>query len=718
MDSNRTESDKKYSLVISLIFSMIMAVILRCYSILDEVLITNSVKDIVKGYIKGSLFSWQTYIMFVIIFVIFFMLKKYDAIGRFIYKYRYAIMGVLTVTGIALGISGSSIGVWCDFTNTKDTGLLLGISRKIRSDEWAVSLPTNISQFYHSNGFDYFSDSINGTMTDYFMGYRQPVRSIAMLLRPFVAGYVFLPMNQAVAFFWCTRFAALFMICFEFSMLITDKKKKMSLLMAVIITFSPVVQWWFATALVDLIIFSLLSILLFNRYIKCNNTLLRIPYVIGIMWCAACFIMTLYPSWAVPFAYVILGFIIWIIMNNYKECKMKIADWLVIAGGIVILGSVIYGIFSKSSDAIAITSNTAYPGDRLETGGGQLLRLFSSVTGMSYAMTDIGSGGNMCESSMFFDFFPISYVLAGIVIFRDKIKDKLLIILTAVSAVLGAWCIFSFPEILAKITLLSNSQAGRTAVVFSFLNVLITFRALSLMKKPAKAYTAVGIGIGTALVTAVLCYIGNRAYYSVKIGPKMTIAFMLFNFIILAVVFTLALLYKNNKCKKTFALVLIIIATVGGVIVNPVRRGVDAVNNIEWVKEISSVTAQDKNAIWIIEEESLPFNNIGLLCGAKTLNATNVYPNLGVWQTLDPSGKYEDIYNRYAHVKIVLKEDGAPVFEYGEARDCFTLYATIESLRAAGVKYITSHHPIENGLTTSGMERINDNNEYFIYRIQ
>ena len=114
-------------------------------------------------------------------------------IGISIYKYRWIIAAAIFIICVILGINGSSIGEWSSFLGGEDTGLLLGVSRAIRGDEWATSTPMALSQYFDASGaFSYFSDVVIGMPTDVFLEYGQPVRDIAVLFRPFHWGYLFL----------------------------------------------------------------------------------------------------------------------------------------------------------------------------------------------------------------------------------------------------------------------------------------------------------------------------------------------------------------------------------------------------------------------------------------------------------------------------------------------------------------------------------------------
>jgi hypothetical protein len=166
----------------------------------------------------------------------------------FIYKYRFIIAIVLVAVGVLFSLHGSSISLWNTVYNTgiSDSGILFGNWRPIRSDEWSVTTPFIFSQFH--NGFKIFTDIIRGLpSTEVFSLYGLPVLNILEIFRPFHLGYLLLVFEKGLSFFCVGRFIALFLVTFEFVMILTNKNKRLSVISAFMVSLAPNVQWWFAT---------------------------------------------------------------------------------------------------------------------------------------------------------------------------------------------------------------------------------------------------------------------------------------------------------------------------------------------------------------------------------------------------------------------------------------------------------------------------------------
>ena len=106
-------------------------------------------------------------------------LKEKGQLAERLYQLRYLVAVVILLFCVLFEISGSSIGFWSvlldgtyESSAQDNSGDLLGSSRSIRTDEWAVSTPMAFSQEYNYTGkYPYFSETIRGDSTDAFIVY-------------------------------------------------------------------------------------------------------------------------------------------------------------------------------------------------------------------------------------------------------------------------------------------------------------------------------------------------------------------------------------------------------------------------------------------------------------------------------------------------------------------------------------------------------------------
>lgn len=125
-----------------------------------------------------------------------------------LFKYRYLIAFACFIICVALELTGSSIDC---FVKDAEKNLLLGVSRDIRSDEWAILTPMTWTQYLDPAGtFSYFNSVIRAEPTDVFLEYGLPINTPLMVFKPFLLGYLFLPIAMVRNLFYTIRFPILF----------------------------------------------------------------------------------------------------------------------------------------------------------------------------------------------------------------------------------------------------------------------------------------------------------------------------------------------------------------------------------------------------------------------------------------------------------------------------------------------------------------------------
>lgn len=633
-----------------------------------------------------------------------------------VYKYRFWISGILLIVLVFFEIHGSSILYWQNYLSnlTKIYEPLIGVSRGIRSDEWAVNTPMLLSQYYNNSGlFPYFSETIRGTLTDTFIIYGQPVRDVAIFFRPFHWGYLLLAPAKGLAFFWISRVIALFLVSFEFGMIFTQKSKLLSLIYALLITWSPVVQWWFAiNGLVEMLVFGQLALIMITLYMNNQNYYKRSLYALVALICAGGYILTFYPAWQVPLAYVFLVLFIGIVLENRKHFIWDKKDVGIGIGLMLFLSIGMMYILAKSGGTISSVMNTVYPGGSAETGGNQFSRLFLYPGNLFFAFSRELSYANFCELAVYFDFFPMGIILTGWVLFKQKKADIFLILMLLANTALILWCLFSWPEWLAKATLLSYSKPVRAFLAVGFLNILLLIKALVLFEGGFSKWIKVGAALLMSVVMTLLSLEQYEGYLDFKMS--ILILFLLFG--------SFYVILSGNKdwARKALLVISLAIVFVAGLFVNPVVSGLDAVYQQNLIKKIQQINSAD-NGLWIVDsgaEIGFPIINLPLMAGAPTINSTNVYPILERWHLLDPDGSEEDIYNRYAHISMNLTNTNSETNFVLKSPDLFEVNLNIANLEKLEVSYVFS----KRDLSTLSNEEVSlielaDENGFKIYTV-
>ena len=671
--------------------------------------------------------------------------------GKVLYRFRWLIGAGVILLAVAFGLSGSSIGMWAEYLpGCTDTGLLAGTPRSIRADEWAVSTVCSFAQTYDGE-FQYFSDVLRGTDTDMVLASNAPVLDPVAVTRLFSMGYVLFGIDGGLAFFWVSRLVVLFLVTFEFLMLLTERQKGWSLAGTLLITFSGAVQWWFHTsALLECTVYGELAVLILRRYFYARKLWKKLLYAVGMGLLGFSYTLALYPAWQVPLVYVFLAVLVWQLLELKEEGVLKpgIQDGgcVLLAAGVCACG-VLY-FFSRSASGIAAVNNTVYPGTRFVTGGGLGLEFFQYANSIFYPLVQEGVAYNVCEQAMFFDFFPLGILLAVWQLVKRKKSgmksDSLLIGLLAVNLFFFFFCAAGFPDFLARWTFLSNCPTTRVLVIFGYANVLILIRCLAMKNRVLFEITAEKPEAQSAAEKSEKQNVTDRPGkqgVTEKSGKQNPMGMSA----IAAAVFALAVGLLACLCEneyvtpwmagieiaalfclgfallrgweKGFALLCAGLAVFTGLLVNPVQKGADFIYENPLVQAIARVN-EEQEGVWMTDCLSYPMNNVPLFVGASTINSTSYYPDLERWRLLNPGKQWEIYYNRFAHIRMELVETGISWFEQGEAGDRLNVFLDIRDIGKMGVNYVLSVNDLEvynrEGLTFTLLEQVE---EYRIYQV-
>lgn len=583
-------------------------------------------------------------------FIGFHFIFNIEKMYNFIYIKRYAIGIGLFAFLVIFGYHGSSITLYDDYIQPneylKNGSELIGEARTIRSDEWAVSTPTTLSQATKKNAFSTVNKTMMGGIGVIMNFYPRAVTfDYSIIVNPAYWGYLFLPLNQAFSFSWYFGFFLLFFATFEFFMIITGKKKVWSLVGACMITFSPAVQWWASTGIISS---GMLAMIFFNKFLNTNKISSKIIYSMLIGYSGCLFILNMYPAWMIPYAYFFLGIVIWMLIENKNKYKIKDLMPLILPATIII-ALFILPLYTNSRDISTIVSNTVYPGARFETGGESLPLLFNYITSTMLPFIEFN---NASEASQFISFYPIPLLLALYYLIKKQVNGDikiLLLILVILDSVLSLFTIFEIPKWLSKISLLYLVPATRCQVVVGFLTVMILIVLLSNSnnKQIFKGGWKFIVYFASFIFAYVACRIVDTSY------AFMTKNEYIFMILLFGVLFSSILLYRNKKLYF-LPISLIILSIITGTTVHPFSRTLDVIYEKNISKEIQELSNKNPDSIWATVDAGIYLGNYALANGATVLNSTNFFPNFELWEKIDPENKYKEYWNRYAHVKISI----------------------------------------------------------------
>ena len=650
--------------------------------------------------------------MFIGIHFVFKLSNMYE----FIHKHRYKIACAFLLFVMVFKYSGSSITCFHEFLGLQSSHddtryhTLLGKVRPIRTDEWATSTTYLLSQ--QSENFNYFSDVLRGTETEMFTVAKAPVFDILMLGRPFQIGFLLFGNDAGFSFYWYARLVAMMLGSYELCLILTKRNKKLSLCGMIVITFSAAVQWWYC---MHVLIYGQIVIVLIDKFMNTNKKRNKYLCALGILISGLSYVFELYPAWQISFGYLFLALLIWILIKNikYGNYKFNKHDILVIIATILCLVLLIGRWYMLSKDAIEATMNTDYPGERQEVGGGAT-NLYAFFYNIFFTFEDFL---NPCEFSSMLSLFPIPMFLGLIYIMRNKKDLHFWIPMLCVGGFLTIWCVYGFPAWLANITLMSMTTANRVSIPVGTACIYMLIYLIGNIKKEDKliskkiSYILSGIFI-LFIIYKAKTTIGYREDFHYLDKFKILVGGEIF----LATIFGI-LNIQNDKIKEYTIYGLIAIALITGLRVNPVIRTTDIFTTKPIAVKLQEIRKEAPDAIWVVNDGGWYINDYAVANGIRTLNSTNIYPNIEMYKTIlgDKAEEKRIIYNRYAHVNFEITNKDSDV-ELLHA-DNVAIKLNYNDLEKLKIEYILSTVDLNEMQLGREFEELYDEDGMYIYKV-
>lgn len=646
---------------------------------------------------------WQTIIVLAVIAIVtvgtYFSLKKIDSNIKLvdsIIKRRYLLAGLYFVCFVLLGIHGFSVDKWSDFIETSGiTTKLWGFNRSITSDVWAIGIPQLLNQIH--NGFPLFNHSLMSQGANSVLA-GLPALDFTLIGQPHYWGCLFGDYIGLSWLYWFKIFALLLSAYEVLNFLLRDKKR-MAMLGALVITFSPLMSWWLGHTVSTVVIYMhvcVAAIIIYTRNI--NNLKIKIvSAIIGAIGLTG-FILGWYPALQVPFSYLAIILVFAVIYRFIKEGGRFNKSDIPILGIPICLAIVIVGRFIYISlDSISALMNTVFPGARFITGGG-----YDRQTAFYYLFQPLFAGKhptflNECETSSILPFIPVAFLTILVIVVFNIINKKslkkniLMIVIFIYEIFLISWLFIGYPNWFAKVTLFSNVLESRVVWCIGIISVYLGMMALCYIwenikfKKLSCLFSSIGISI------IVYIFISNYIdteflnYFGIPAKVVLISVFILFTF------FNYAYL---SGLKKIVISCLLILSIGSFISINPIQRGSSALTNNDVAKQVQKIANQDGDAYWLADGFFV-FGNFLSAQGVNAFNVTNQYMDAEKWCIIDPEEKYQEIYNRYAQVSVEITGNEETMITL-ESPDLIKVKLSIEDIKKLKIEYVLSSSDLDS----------------------
>ncbi len=569
---------------------------------------------------------------------------------------------------VALGITGTSTGVVHPLiSNGQDSDLLAGEPQAIRSDEWFVQTSWTISQV--EQGLPPRNETFPGGM-DATVQHDLPTTDWSTAFRPHLTGFLFLPLDQAMAMKWWMPAFAMMAALYLFTVTLLPRRPVAAILIAAGFFFSPFLQWWFLS-----ITFypPAWAFLVMATVVWCLKSRGRIGQWVlaGLLAYLTVALGTgIYVPFIVPAVVVALGFSVGAVLTRTRVDgsvgqRLRRVVPVFIAGAV---GALVLGIWALTRwQTIVGFTSTVYPGERLQAVGlagvAELNALFSGIFSIGLERTaGRPFGPNSSEASTFL--LPglfLFVVLIWLIVDRVRMKrgiDWLSIGVLASGALMLAFLFVPGWDSLAHLLLLDRTTYGRMRLGFGLLSivmiVLVAVRVRERSESGANRLPWWVPLVGTvlaAIVAARIVWVVAREFDAAVALARTPVILMAAGGVVLAL-FVLSVWLFGRGSITWGAVVLLILSAVSSAGVNPLYRGVVDLRTTQTVAEIERLN-DARPGEWVGINTSVLPTMMLVESGVSSLNGFQSAPSEDMWGEIDPEGRFEDNWNRLANVSWV-----------------------------------------------------------------
>ncbi len=661
--------------------------------------------DCMLKSVKKSIWFDRFQIFFLVAcFVLVHFVVDIKKMYRFLFDKRWLVAGIVLFFLCINGYHGNSItafdmyvqpGAGNDYIQP-----VLGQTRDIRSDEWMVSLPNSLSARYldgSSGNYNYILRGTNTVMVrTTIISLLNPINLVGKVVSVFGS-------DSLYSYQWYATIFLAFLMNLEMFYIISSRRRLLSACGACMVVLSSHYLWWGFPAQ---ILYAPAALVCAYYFFNSESWKKKMLFGYGTACAATLFVVGLYPAWQVPMGYVSLAIFVWIIHEMWGKIKaMTIKDWGIFAAALVLCIVMVADNLMAQREYIASITQTVYPGGRVDYGGFSLPKLFNYIGALLFPYV---SYANPSESGMYLSLFPLPLIIAGYVWIKMKKKDWLVTGLLLISLFLGIYTTVGLPKVVATLTLMTNTTSTRCIDILGYAQVVLFVAAIShydveIRMKKKYAFAIAGIASCAAVAIA-------NWYMPDYMGK----VYLFVSAVVLFFVFACCLAKINKRFYHYGLIVIILIAIANGAYVRPIVKGMDAIYSKPMAQEIEKVASKDKRAKWIAYG-GLVIPALTVACGAPTINSVNTYPNMDLWRKLDEAGKYDYVYNRYAHVVVTFTEGETSMELIQE--DAMYLHLSYRDIKKAEIKYIASTVPIDIDNEFVRFEKLYDESGGYIYKV-
>lgn len=561
------------------------------------------------------------------------------------------LFALLAVLGVAGKFHQSSIAKWYDYMPSAEgeVGLLFGEPRAVRSDEWLVSTPWMMSQV--QAGLPEANSNVGDARSPLVTSL--PVRAVGGVFQPELWGFHVLDQARGFSWLWMYRLFGLLASFFLLLLVLTRGDATVSAIGAASIAFASFNQWWFSTNLPELLVAMAIATIgaLYIGQSRSRTGILAGALMLTV-WGAA-FVLQFYPPFQVACGYVSLALVAGLFFEGDRRRRfVELLPWRLaaVAASAVALAVLFWMVWHDSRSTIEAVMGTAYPGSRSTSGGNQ--ELASTLNGI-FEPWRIGEESfpkgrsNPSEASNFPLFFPL-VLLALLFPTSARRGTALQVALLVLCTAFLAWMTIPLPQdaatAVAKLTLLSFVPPHRALLAVGIGSALLVAVWVSAARRSATSQWRIPIAVALAgmLLAAAL------AAWLHHVDPVFYTPPRLFA----GIAITGLVGWAGTRGRAWPYAAAVGLMAIPALTVNPLARGLAPLMGRQSMQlAVRESRSRPEGVLWMVAgsfvvPQALKANGIPTFGGATFL------PDRDRMRVLDPDGRHEDVWSRYAHLLV------------------------------------------------------------------
>jgi hypothetical protein len=688
---------------------------------------------------------------------------------------------LLFATLVALGVHGSSIPFAAEWwapelhyngylfgfipdhfqdspriNNLAMTELAMAHPRAVRSDEWLVTTPMALAQLSHTPRFPAVNTNI-GDGQNMLINPAVPVWHPTLLARPITWGYFLFGGQRGLAWSWWFQVFSCFTGVFLLLDIILAGRQRLAAFgafwfcaSAYAVCFSLLPAYYAA--------FAAIICVAAYRMLGSNKPVVQVASgaVLGIA--LAGFLMLLYPPWQIPLGYLALLIFLSLVYRDKLYRKLLPMGWsralaILIAVGI---GTAIIATFLGTClPALKTMAATVYPGQRLSDAGTYKLRVFfRGMYNLISAYSAPAELGNQSEASSFYYLFPpILFAMA----LSSRYRSQVGVVGKALAGYilfLGLFAFVRVPALLAKVFLLGYAVPARADIGFGLASIMLSVIMLgapnpALPRRerasdpPTRSSASRTLSISWQGAVPLLA---SMAFTLLIFATGLMLSLVAGGFppvsatMLVALVSGLASFGLLTGKKRLFCYLVAAAVIATSAFFNPLSTNLDFLYQSELAQKITELdrnpdgptadgsgTAPETDApasrprpLWLCYGLAYPEVQVQIL-GGRALPGIQWPPQLDLWRRLDPSGSYQPIYNRYAHIQLGVDgiKPGASFTSPKDDAMTVTVSPTDPVFLSMGARFVLAMYKYQENIDKLGLPVIykSKNGSFTIYRL-